>query len=120
MRKTLTEANQGYWDRIKRAKSWIECAKEIEAADAANPQQLFILYWIAFNSMYGRVKKIQVAGTFGGPMTPSGSLGRSATSIRRVVSGLCWDRRPRGRTPRISSLLTFCSTAIGATVIPAK
>jgi len=78
MRKTLTEANQGYWDRIKRAKSWIECAKEIEAADAANPQQLFILYWIAFNSMYGRVKE-----------NPSGGYLRRTDDAEWFIGQIC-------------------------------
>lgn len=66
--KKLTNANQGYWDRIKRARSWIERAEELgpENGDSGNtrdgsrtsdPQQLFILYWIAFNSLYGRVNE---------------------------------------------------------------
>jgi hypothetical protein len=56
----LTAANQGYWDRLKRARSWVDRANALErAADeqGSSPDQpeLFVLYWIAFNALYGRV-----------------------------------------------------------------
>lgn len=58
----LTEDNQGYWDRIKRARSWVNRARALEsqANDAegrADSQQLVIMYWIAFNALYGRVNE---------------------------------------------------------------
>lgn len=58
----LTEDNQGYWDRIKRARSWIERARTLETEATQNgelvdSQQLFIIYWIAFNAMYGRINE---------------------------------------------------------------
>lgn len=57
-----TEDNQGYWDRIKRAGSWVSRARSIESAaiesdGRADSQELFILYWIAFNALYGRVNE---------------------------------------------------------------
>jgi hypothetical protein len=58
----LTEDNQGYWDRIKRARSWIERARALETEttlgdELIDSQQLFIMYWIAFNAMYGRTNE---------------------------------------------------------------
>lgn len=56
----LTEDNQGYWDRIKRARSWVNRALESAAIDSesgADSQELFIMYWIAFNALYGRVNE---------------------------------------------------------------
>jgi len=50
----LTEHNQGYWDRLQRAESWIQRGQEIEDwEDHGGP---FIFYWIALNSLYGRHK----------------------------------------------------------------
>ena len=64
--KKLTKANQGYWDRIKRARSWVGLAQELDSDDQegvkADPQQLFVLYWVAFNSMYGRVNETDRGG----------------------------------------------------------
>lgn len=59
----LTADNQGYWDRIKRAKSWIERARAVERQardedETVDLQTPFIMYWIAFNAMYGRVSDI--------------------------------------------------------------
>jgi Apea-like HEPN len=58
----LTEDNQGYWDRIKRAQSWVKRAQEMESIgiDDENPSESqipFITYWIAFNALYGRVNE---------------------------------------------------------------
>jgi hypothetical protein len=58
----LTEDNQGYWDRIKRARSWVDRARALESEDiqtngGTNSQELFIIYWIAFNAMYGRINE---------------------------------------------------------------
>jgi hypothetical protein len=58
----LTEDNQGYWDRIKRARSWVSRAQAAESAaidsdDATDAQELFIMYWIGFNALYGRVNE---------------------------------------------------------------
>lgn len=58
----LTEHNQGYWDRIKRARSWVDRARALESETnhgdgVADSQELFIMYWIAFNAMYGRVNE---------------------------------------------------------------
>jgi len=78
MPKKLTEASRGYWDRIKRAKSWIERAKEVEAGDAPDSQQLFILYWIAFNSMYGRVNE-----------SPSGGYLRRTDDAEWFIRQIC-------------------------------
>jgi hypothetical protein len=73
----LTEDNQGYWDRIKRARSWVNRAQGLESAgidseDRADPQELFIMYWIAFNALYGRVNE---AG-HGRYLRPGGDDGR--------------------------------------------
>ena len=48
----LTSQNQGYWDRIQRAESWIERARAIEDWEDHHGQ--FIFYWIALNALYGR------------------------------------------------------------------
>lgn len=58
----LTQDNQGYWDRIKRARSWVSRAQAAESAavasdDATDAQELFVMYWIAFNALYGRVNE---------------------------------------------------------------
>lgn len=58
----VTEDNQGYWDRIKRARSWVNRAQALEAAandseDSSDSQEVFIMYWIAFNALYGRVNE---------------------------------------------------------------
>jgi hypothetical protein len=59
----LTADNQGYWDRIKRGKSWVERARAAERQardedETVDLQTPFIMYWIAFNAMYGRVSDI--------------------------------------------------------------
>lgn len=58
----LTENNQGYRDRIKRARSWVNRAQAVESAasdseDGPDSQGVFIMYWIAFNALYGRVNE---------------------------------------------------------------
>lgn len=55
----LTKENQGYWDRIKRARSWITRARAVNSAavDSDDAQELFIMYWIGFNALYGRVNE---------------------------------------------------------------
>ncbi len=54
----LTRENQGYYDRLQRADSWIARARAIlesgEGWDDLHGQ--FIFYWIAFNAVYGRGK----------------------------------------------------------------
>ncbi len=60
----LTYENQGYWDRLHRAESWISRAdslkeqnlKEQEWDDDHGP---LIFYWIAFNALYGQHDKIR-------------------------------------------------------------
>ncbi len=59
----LTQDNQGYWDRIKRARSWVNRAQAAESTEdtgggTENAQERFIMYWIAFNALYGRVNEI--------------------------------------------------------------
>jgi hypothetical protein len=59
----LTKENQGYWDRIKRAKSWLNRARAVESEEVqadgdSRSQEIFIMYWVAFNAMYGRIKEI--------------------------------------------------------------
>lgn len=58
----LTEDNQGYWDRIKRARSWISRAQTVESSatdgeDGTDFQEVFVMYWIGFNALYGRVNE---------------------------------------------------------------
>lgn len=48
----LTFQNQGYWDRLQRAESWIQRAKNIQEWDDYHGP--FIFYWIALNALYGR------------------------------------------------------------------
>ena len=51
----LTIHNQGYFDRIQRAESWLHRAQAIEDwEDQSGP---FIFYWIALNALYGRDKR---------------------------------------------------------------
>jgi hypothetical protein len=62
----LTKENQGYWDRIKRAKSWLNRARAVESEEVqadgdSRSQEIFIMYWVAFNAMYGRIKEIVLA-----------------------------------------------------------
>jgi hypothetical protein len=79
-RRDLSEDNQGYWDRVDRATSWIQLARSIErltrkhdaAARASSGDwhergrdqpmshgyhEQFICYWIAFNALYGRLSE---------------------------------------------------------------
>ena len=58
----LTKDNQGYWDRIRRARSWVARAQALESlpiqADGdAVFHEIFISYWIAFNALYGRLNE---------------------------------------------------------------
>ena len=48
----LTLQNQGYWDRLQRAESWIQRAGNIKEWDDYHGP--FIFYWIALNALYGR------------------------------------------------------------------
>ena len=48
----LTYENQGYWDRLHRAESWIDRAKGLKAQEW--DEGPFIFYWIAFNALYGQ------------------------------------------------------------------
>ena len=48
----LTYENQGYWDRLKRAESWLDRAKSLKKQEW--DEGPFIFYWIAFNALYGR------------------------------------------------------------------
>jgi hypothetical protein len=48
----LTYQNQGYWDRLQRAESWIQRALDIQDWDDQHGP--FIFYWIALNALYGR------------------------------------------------------------------
>jgi hypothetical protein len=59
----LTRDNQGYFDRLQRARSWIAKAQAV----AGNPEgwddlhAQFIFYWIALNALYGRGRAEQVS-----------------------------------------------------------
>ena len=59
----LTRDNQGYFDRLQRAGSWIAKAQGVtgspEGWDDLHAQ--FIFYWIALNALYGRGKAEQVS-----------------------------------------------------------
>ena len=48
----LTYENQGYWDRLHRAESWIDRAKSLKEQEW--DEGPFIFYWVAFNALYGR------------------------------------------------------------------
>lgn len=48
----LTYKNQGYWDRLHRAESWIDRAKSLKEQEW--DEGPFIFYWIAFNALYGQ------------------------------------------------------------------
>ena len=48
----LTYENQGYWDRLQRAKAWIDRAKSLKEQEW--DEGPFIFYWIAFNALYGQ------------------------------------------------------------------
>ena len=50
----LTYKNQGYWDRLHRAESWISRAENLKEQEWDDYHGPFIFYWIAFNSLYGR------------------------------------------------------------------
>ncbi len=50
----LTYENQGYWDRLHRAQSWIDRAKSLKEQEWDDDHGPFIFYWIAFNALYGR------------------------------------------------------------------
>ena len=53
----LTYENQGYWDRLQRAESWISRAETFQEWDDFHGP--FISYWIAFNALYGRHDEIR-------------------------------------------------------------
>lgn len=61
----LTRDNQGYFDRLQRARSWIAKAQAVagspEGWDDLHAQ--FIFYWIALNALYGRGRAEQVSDT---------------------------------------------------------
>ncbi len=48
----LTYENQGYWDRLHRAQSWISRVETFQEWDDYHGP--FMAYWIAFNALYGR------------------------------------------------------------------
>ena len=54
----LTSANQGYWDRLQRAESWISRAESLKEQEWDDYHGPFIFYWIAFNALYGRNDEI--------------------------------------------------------------
>ncbi len=53
----LTYENQSYWDRLKRAESWISRAESLKAQEW--DEGPFIFYWIAFNTLYGQHDEIR-------------------------------------------------------------
>ena len=52
----LTRQNQGYYDRLQRARSWLERAQTIahSAEEWEDYGGQFIVYWIALNALYAR------------------------------------------------------------------
>lgn len=55
----LTYENQGYWDRLQRAESWIRRAESLKEQEWDDYHGPFIFYWIAFNALYGRHDEIR-------------------------------------------------------------
>lgn len=55
----LTYENQGYWDRLQRAESWIDRARSLIEQDWDDCHGPFVFYWIAFNALYGRHDEIR-------------------------------------------------------------
>ncbi len=53
----LTYENQGFWDRLQRAGSWISRSETFQEWDDYHGP--FISYWIAFNALYGRHDEIR-------------------------------------------------------------
>ncbi len=49
-----TYENQGYSDRLRRAKSWISRAESLKEQEWDDYHGPFIFYWIAFNALYGQ------------------------------------------------------------------
>ena len=47
---TLTKSNQGYHDRIQRAKSWVARAEASAALDWEDDHGQFVFYWIALRA----------------------------------------------------------------------
>jgi hypothetical protein len=52
---TLTKSNQGYHDRIQRAKSWVARAEACTALDWEDDHGQFVFYWIALSALCGWV-----------------------------------------------------------------
>jgi hypothetical protein len=52
---TLTKSNQGYHDRIQRAKSWVTRAEACAALDWEDDHGQFVFYWIALSALCGWV-----------------------------------------------------------------
>ena len=50
----LTYENQGYWDRLQRAESWISRAESLKEQEWDDYHGPYIFYWIAFNALYGQ------------------------------------------------------------------
>lgn len=51
----LNRENQGYFDRLQRAESWMARAEAVGAVgDWEDYHGVFIFYWIAFSALYGR------------------------------------------------------------------
>lgn len=111
----LTKENQGYWDRIKRADSWVERARSLEAGRQAELADLtavenhyheqFIYYWIAFNAMCGRADTTSHAylrrylDDFNWFLAriceldrPEGKIEAAVRSVKREIHGLLKDR----------------------------
>jgi hypothetical protein len=88
---TLTKSNQGYYDRIQRAKSWGARAEACAARDWEDDHGQFIFYWIGLSALGGRFDpaaldkgrrdKGHERGLAIRTMIRHGSSGRSASSM---------------------------------------
>jgi len=52
---TLTKSNQGYHDRVQRARSWLARAEACAALDWEDDHGQFVFYWIALSALCGSV-----------------------------------------------------------------
>lgn len=119
----LTRDNQGYFDRLQRARSWIAKAQAVVAGHPDGWDDIhaqFIFYWIALNALYGRGRLDQVSDTrdldwFLGLVcdfdVSTATIRTALAQVRRPAARLLgekflfepyWDK---GTTPKVESML---------------
>lgn len=117
----LTQNNQGYYDRLQRAHSWLVRAQNIARSPDARDdlEGQFISYWIALNALYARrrtergdVRESKWLLNFLCDLDRHGELRFAVGTVKRqadtllqkkYLSKIYWDH---GTTPRMKEVLS--------------